>query len=145
MAKERVYVLDDDPNRHSMLDDRLSAQMSEPHQRFFDAESIIKQLTEDIESGIMVDTVFLDHDLGGEVFVESEREDCGMEVVRFIVENKPEIRQIVVHTMNGVAGIEMRNKLMDAGYKNTDYVAFHILCKSLEAFNEDHYTPYGMV
>ena len=37
------------------------------------------------------DCVFLDHDLGGETYVSSKREDCGMEVVRWIKENLPKI------------------------------------------------------
>ena len=35
-------------------------------------------------------TLFLDHDLGGETLVDSDREDCGMEVVRWLQKNKPD-------------------------------------------------------
>lgn len=59
------------------------------------------------------DCVFLDHDLGGEIYVESEREDCGMEVVRWIVENSPKIKKIVIHTCNTPAATEMYNKLIN--------------------------------
>lgn len=63
------------------------------------------------------DTVFLDHDLGGEVYVDTNREDCGMEVVRYIVKNKPEIFQIIVHSLNQIAAKEMVLRLQDAGYR----------------------------
>jgi CheY-like chemotaxis protein len=36
--------------------------------------------------------VMLDHDLGGQVFVNSNSEDTVMEVVRWIVKNKPKNR-----------------------------------------------------
>jgi CheY-like chemotaxis protein len=67
--------------------------------------------------------VFLDHDLGGEQMVSSDREDCGMEVVRWISENKPTIDQIIVHTLNIDAGLQMVSRLKGAGYP-TDQVPF---------------------
>ena len=63
------------------------------------------------------DIVFLDHDLGGEVYVDSNREDCGMEVVRWIIENEPFIRQIIIHSLNTPAALEMRDKLRQARYQ----------------------------
>lgn len=58
----------------------------------------------------------LDHDLNGESFVDSSRDDCGMEVVRWIVANKPMIEQIIVHTANRKASELMYDALMQAGY-----------------------------
>ena len=75
--------------------------------------------------------VFLDHDLGGEEMVESGREDCGMEVVRWIQENEPQIRNIIVHSHNGPAGMEMVNKLQDAKYI-ASYVPYSIMIENLE-------------
>lgn len=66
--------------------------------------------------GEAFDMVFLDHDLGGEVFVDSSREDCGMEVVRFMEEHKPSAGRVVVHTMNPAAGQQMEQALVAAGY-----------------------------
>ena len=62
------------------------------------------------------DLVFLDHDLGGEFFVDSRRADTGMEVVRWILENRPKIARIVIHTHNEFAGYEMEQELTRAGY-----------------------------
>ena len=62
------------------------------------------------------DRVLLDHDLGGQVFQNSLESNTGMEVVRFILQAKPIIDQIIVHSWNGPAGQEMTNKLKDAGY-----------------------------
>ena len=48
------------------------------------------------------DEVHLDHDLGGEVFVNIDRDDCGMAVVRWIVDpqrrtsNKPDSSSIAI-------------------------------------------------
>jgi len=64
----------------------------------------------------LIDFLLLDHDLGDETYVDSNREDCGMEVVRWIIANKPNIFQIVVHSLNFSAAKEMGAKLKDAGY-----------------------------
>lgn len=79
-----------------------------------------------IDTSDVVDVLFLDHDLGGEVFVDSNREDCGMEVVRFIEKKQPKIKHIVVHTMNPAAGEEMTLRLQKVGY-SAQHVPFMYL------------------
>jgi len=70
----------------------------------------------DLLSRYSFDVFFADHDLGDEVFVNSDRPDCGMEVIRWIDKNRPEIAQIIVHTNNEPAGIRMVEMLGKAGY-----------------------------
>jgi hypothetical protein len=60
--------------------------------------------------------VFLDHDLGGEIYVDSNKYNTGMTIVKWIVENKIVIDTIVIHTCNKTAGNEMFRKLEDANY-----------------------------
>lgn len=65
------------------------------------------------------DQVLLDHDLGNEIFRDSSREDTGMEVVRWIVKNKPKHLKdttFIIHTHNYPAGVRMREELVAAGY-----------------------------
>ena len=73
--------------------------------------------------------VFLDHDLGGEAWVDSSRDDTGMGVVRWIIANGPAIENIVVHSHNTIAGPKMKDALKDAGYKVV-YTPFANLIKS---------------
>lgn len=73
--------------------------------------------------------VYLDHDLNSETWVDSNREDCGMEVVRWIVENKPQVKEFIVHSHNHLAAPFMAKLLIDAGYKNTKYIPFNKLMK----------------
>jgi len=82
------------------------------------------------------DIVFLDHDLGGEQFVDTNREDCGMEVVRWIVANEPFIRQIIVHSHNGPAAKEMCSKLNDAMYQVV-VIPFASLLSRIEGIAND--------
>jgi hypothetical protein len=62
------------------------------------------------------DIMCLDHDLGGETYVDSDNKNTGMEVVRWIVANKPKIGQIFVHSYNVGAAHVMAQDLSKAGY-----------------------------
>jgi len=72
--------------------------------------------------------VYLDHDLGGEAWVDSNRADTGFEVVRWIVKNKPEVKRFTVHSHNHLAAPLMARALMNAGYQ-VRYVPFNKLMK----------------
>ena len=63
------------------------------------------------------DILFLDHDLDDDVYVNPDEYNTGSEVVRWIVKNKPEIEQIIVHTHNEKVGEIMTNDLCKSGYK----------------------------
>lgn len=102
-----VFFLDDDPERTKKFLKTI------PYARCFStAQSIIAELKE----GVEIDFLFLDHDLGGKTFVDSNTEDCGMEVVRYLLANKRKIGLIVVHTCNTYAGTLMTERLEDASY-----------------------------
>lgn len=65
------------------------------------------------------DEIHLDHDLEGEWFVDSERDDCGMEVVRWLTtqpRNHLLAAKFVVHTHNQNAAMVMVTQLGLAGY-----------------------------
>lgn len=65
------------------------------------------------------DEVHLDHDLGGERFVDHQREDCGMEVVRWLCDGpRPHLKPtlFVVHTHNPDAACVMSFHLETMGY-----------------------------
>jgi hypothetical protein len=70
--------------------------------------------------------VYLDHDLGGEQYVNTKREDCGMEVVRYLEgmahkhpEEFNELKdvKVVVHSWNTHAGPIMQDRLSKLGLK----------------------------
>ena len=61
--------------------------------------------------------IFLDHDLGGEVYVDSDIENCGMEVVRWFEEVRPDFKgMIIIHSWNAPAAYDMEARLSRAGY-----------------------------
>ena len=65
------------------------------------------------------DEVHLDHDLGGESFVDHDRDDCGMAVVRWLCEApRPHLKSsvFVIHTHNADAALAMMFQLQSMGY-----------------------------
>ena len=75
------------------------------------AEECIQKLQDDV-----FDVVCLDHDLGDKVYVQVGTSGHGGDVVRWIVENKPRIRDVIIHSMNEPASEWMEATLQDAGY-----------------------------
>ena len=66
------------------------------------------------------DEVHLDHDLGGEHFVDLSRVDCGMEVVRWLcLEPRPHLArtQFFIHSHNASAAMTMAMQMYVAGYR----------------------------
>lgn len=120
----RIIFLDDDNQRWYRFQAKIPNSV-----RVETADGCIRL----IRDSAKIDWLFLDHDLGGEAYVNSAREDCGMEVVRFLCADNltKTISNIVVHSHNTVAALEMFNKLKDAGY-NVRLVPFYNLIESIE-------------
>jgi hypothetical protein len=105
----RILFLDDDPARAEIFlaanPDAIWVQT---------ADECIARLAEGW------DEVHLDHDLGGERFVDLSRDDCGMAVVRWLcLEPHPHLKQthFLVHSHNpGAAGI-MLMQIHVAGFR----------------------------
>ncbi len=107
----KVLFLDDDHRRTSTFRDALSRIKCDLI-TVETAEECIAALT-----GRTFDLVLLDHDLGGEIYCDSSREDCGMEVVRWIRGNPAPHGAFIVHTMNPVAAATMYFELGAMGYR----------------------------
>ena len=102
-----VLFLDDDMTRCSNFRSRCpSADI------VHDSESCIAKLQDGD-----YDEVHLDHDLGGEIYCDSNREDTGMEVVRWMCLNKCNARTVIVHSYNPHGANEMMIALEAAGYR----------------------------
>jgi hypothetical protein len=101
-----ILFLDDCPERTKVFKAALPSADTVETAR----AAIVALIEEDWE------WVFLDHDLGGKEAANSADPDTGMEVVRWIIENKPIIEKIIVHTLNKSAGQTMVSKLHEAGY-----------------------------
>jgi hypothetical protein len=108
-SSDRILFLDDDPDRaRAFLGRHPEAVWVQT------AGECIARLAE------RWDQVHLDHDLGGEIFVDSSREDCGMEVVRWLCSQPQEPLPntwFFVHSHNADAGDLMVRSLLQHGYQ----------------------------
>ncbi len=111
--QRRVLFLDDDPTRTKSFMSRVS-----PHDLHVVTVETAVECIEHLASSTW-DLVLLDHDLGGEVFVESSRPDTGAEVVRWLGENRGDHGAFIVHSMNAVGAAGMFFDLQEMGYRVT--------------------------
>lgn len=63
------------------------------------------------------DFIFLDHDLGGQVYVDTWNDNTGSEVARWIVENYSESEAtVIVHSFNPDGAVNMTKLLSQSGF-----------------------------
>lgn len=111
---KRVLFLDDDKHRTMAFRDLM---------RLYDiVPDCVETAAECIErlKAVEYDLISLDHDLGGETFVDSAREDCGMEVVRWLRKHQKPQGFILVHSFNMLASKRMVYSLSGG------YAAFYV-------------------
>lgn len=104
----RILLLDDDPAR------AVEFQARHPGVTWVaTAAECIEALHESW------DEVHLDHDLGGEQYVDHDRDDCGMAVVRWLcAEPRAHLQSalFIIHTHNQGAAVAMTFQLQSTGY-----------------------------
>jgi hypothetical protein len=105
----RILFLDDDPARAEIfLAENPEAVWVQT------VDECVARLGEDWHE------VHLDHDLGGERFVDLSRDDCGMAVVRWLcLEPHPHLKptQFYVHSHNPMAAQMMAMQIHVAGFR----------------------------
>ena len=119
----KILILEDDPMRIDVFRDSLSR-----HKLFFvhEAANAIALIKSEVEAGDAFDVIFLDHDLGGETFVDYRHKNTGSEVVRWIrsyggVLNQP---YIIIHSMNTVEAMNMERGLVSHGLEFVYHIPF---------------------
>lgn len=118
MAK--IFILEDDPQRIKMFRIRLAE-----HELFFTDE--VAEAKDTYIAFEPFDYYFLDHDLGGEIYVDSNYHNTGFQFAKFLAEQDLGKCQIVVHSLNPVGARNMLEVLPEG----TQYVPFTQLRESL--------------
>ncbi|GAH43886.1 unnamed protein product [marine sediment metagenome] len=102
-----ILILEDDENRNALFRKNLAPLSIEIRDDVKELKTLLLNKKWDV--------LFLDHDLGGEVFVDSNREDTGSEVARWLNENPERLpNMIFIHTMNPDGQINMKKLLPSA-------------------------------
>ena len=123
MKNYKFLVLEDDPNRIAEFKNRfkdlnmlgnvkVEAEFTEMADECI---SLLKTNTYDV--------IFLDHDLGGETYVDPDNKNTGSEVARFINSSDIDFGNLIViiHSMNTPAANSMKI-LIEEKISNTFYV-----------------------
>lgn len=122
-SRKRVLFLDDDTDRCRVFC-AIMAKYDIIPECVSTAQECIDKLQYSMDQGFAYDLISLDHDLGGEVFVNTDREDCGMEVVRWIEKHyfaadslfEPSNSIFLVHSYNDPAATRMTERLIGRRY-----------------------------
>jgi len=112
-----ILFLDDDERRINKVWEFLRKNK-------FNMENFIFTSTASVAIGKFTlgsrwDMVFLDHDLGNEIYADSSRRNTGAEVTRYLLENKwakDAIGKIIVHSFNPSGAEVMLSNLIRAGF-----------------------------
>lgn len=112
----KILILEDDQNRIDTFRTKLSR-----HTLFFvsTAADAIAWIRSEAEAGAAFDVIFLDHDLGGEAFVNTNNKNTGSEVVRWLTSYQGVLEQpyIIIHSMNHPAAASMQAALEAKGFE----------------------------
>jgi len=109
----KVLVLEDSEERIVEFKKRFASKLH------IDVAVVYVDNVEDFKTQMLEnkpELILLDHDLGGQVYVSSSKEDTGAEAVRFIVKNftlKDFPFPIIIHSLNGPGSDYMFDLLME--------------------------------
>lgn len=111
MSKPIIFILEDNLHRIDLFSAKLKDKFN--LKIFMDVYTAIEGIDELIESGKTVEMMFLDHDLGGLEFVNSEDENTGFQFAQYIKKNGyiSYIKEIVIHSMNSTGAERMKQVL----------------------------------
>jgi len=104
-----VLVLEDDFNRLRVFEKHLSKLLDTKIYYFLDARDAIDFINSN--PTIIIDEMYLDHDLGGEIFVDVNEENTGSYFVKFMKEKNIKVKYVVIHSMNPAGVNNMRDIL----------------------------------
>ena len=112
-----IFVLEDDGNRMKafagmFLEDNLVMTNT--------AKSALSIFNSDIE----FDVIYLDHDLGGNVFVSSEDINTGAYVSKHMYGLVDKDTLIIIHSYNPTGASNIKQNLISKGFKNVHVIPF---------------------
>lgn len=103
MDVRKILILEDSQERIKQFQKKLSKD----DVYFFDSVFEAKEAYNFLGP---FDVIFLDHDLDGAIFVDSNDENTGYQFAKFLAEKETEA-QIIVHSMNSVGAQNIKRVL----------------------------------
>jgi CheY-like chemotaxis protein len=127
----KILVLEDDPIRISKFHSVCEAAGIDL--------AIHDNVNDFIVAAQLLDyeAIFLDHDLGGQVFVDTRFHNTGSGAVRWMVAEHGYDVPIIIHSMNTPAAISMEKSLVAGNFSMVYRVAWIILKHQLREIIEE--------
>jgi CheY-like chemotaxis protein len=102
MNVTKVLILEDDKERHRQFKQRM-LEIGASYDLVENADEAINLLKTK-----KYDIIFLDHDLGGEVYVSENNKNTGSEVARYLNKNMVE-SIVIIHSLNPIGSEYMQS------------------------------------
>jgi CheY-like chemotaxis protein len=109
--KLKIFFLEDNINRYAPFFEWLEQKAIDPH--VLSAKSY-REAIEIFKDNKEFDVIFLDHDLGGKVFIDSRKENTGYTVAKYILNNNIKYEQCIIHSQNPAGANNIQSILKDA-------------------------------
>ena len=105
----KIFILEDDPTRIIWFKRNLTTKDLHITQDVTEAIKWLKETT--------FDAVFLDHDLGGQVYVDSAEWNTGAIVAQIIHETPNNDLEVIIHSWNPSGAKIMRDSMRSNGVR----------------------------
>lgn len=125
----KILILEDNKDRIATFKRTLGGRFNLTFTEH--AAQAIDAIFDAANVGYAFDVIFLDHDLGGDTYVDQDNTNTGSEVVRWITgDDSPPLEQpvIIIHSLNHDAAKNMLSKLEAHGFENAKIINFISLC-----------------
>jgi CheY-like chemotaxis protein len=94
----KVFILDDEPIRIEVIT-RYIRKNGVPETIIVSASNAT-EAKDKLKEGQPWDELYLDHDLGGLIYVDSLEENTGYQVAKFIVDTNIKYEKVIIHSLN---------------------------------------------
>ena len=121
------FILEDREERIKIFMELLERRFGENYKIY--TSDNVEKAKEIFANNYPFDTIFLDHDLDGRVYVDSKEKNTGYSFACWMEENYRKSinkQQIIIHSMNTVGADNIRNIL-----QNAEIIPFNILVQVL--------------
>lgn len=126
--KINILVLEDDEHRITQFRERFFSLFNGKDKDLItgvvEYARTAKEAIEFLKETAHFDVIFLDHDLGDRVFVSSDDENTGSEVVRYLISNSEKYKNtiFIVHSFNQPAAKNMVFNIRKNITNNVKYI-----------------------
>jgi len=115
----KIFVLEDDTIRIEKFELLFKNQQLRIVQNVEDA--ITSCLSDEFQ------IMWLDHDLGGRIWTDSNEENTGYQFVKWLIENQKQKNALIyIHSMNPIGANKMLNLLLDNKYDGI-WIPFNLI------------------